>query len=82
MKLATLRSNRPDGQLVVVSGDLSQFASAGRIAPTLQAALDTWDTAETRLTEVWGTFPNYREPQHEHKRIDWILTTPTVAVLI
>ena len=43
--------------------------------------LDTWDTAEVRLTEVWGTFPNYRPPQHEHKRIDWILATPGVTAL-
>ena len=43
--------------------------------------LDTWDTAEKRLTEAWGTFPNYRAPQHEHKRIDWILATPGVTVL-
>ncbi len=42
MKLATLRNNRPDGQLVVLSSDLQRFVSAGRIAPTLQAALDDW----------------------------------------
>ncbi|MEO7123195.1 MAG: endonuclease/exonuclease/phosphatase family protein [Lacisediminihabitans sp.] len=43
--------------------------------------LDTWDTAERRLTEAWGSFPNYRPPKHERKRIDWILTTPYVSVL-
>lgn len=43
MKLATLRANRPDGQLVVVSHDLSRCVSAGRIAPSLQAALDDWE---------------------------------------
>lgn len=43
MKLATLRNSRPDGQLVVLSADLTRFVSAGRIAPTLQAALDDWD---------------------------------------
>jgi endonuclease/exonuclease/phosphatase family metal-dependent hydrolase len=43
--------------------------------------LDTWDTAATRLTEVWGSFPNYRQPKLEHKRIDWILATPGVSVL-
>jgi fumarylacetoacetate (FAA) hydrolase len=37
MKLATLRANRPDGQLVVVSNDLQRCVSAGRIAPSLQA---------------------------------------------
>ncbi|QQR35551.1 fumarylacetoacetate hydrolase family protein [Devosia oryziradicis] len=43
MKLATLRNSRPDGQLVVLSADLTRFVSAGRIAPTLQAALDDWN---------------------------------------
>jgi endonuclease/exonuclease/phosphatase family metal-dependent hydrolase len=43
--------------------------------------LDTWDTAHTRLTEVWGSFPDYGEPRHDTKRIDWILTTPTITVL-
>ena len=43
MKFATLRNGRPDGQLVVVSTDLQRYVSAGRIAPTLQAALDGWD---------------------------------------
>lgn len=42
MKLATLNNGRPDGQLVVVSADLTRCVSAGRIAPTLQAALDDW----------------------------------------
>lgn len=43
--------------------------------------LDTWDTAAERLTDVWGTFLNYRPPEHERKRIDWILVTPSVTVL-
>jgi len=45
MKLATLRNGRPDGQLVVVSRDGRRAVSAGRIAATLQAALDDWDAA-------------------------------------
>lgn len=43
--------------------------------------LDSWNTAATRLGETWGTFLNYRAPRLEHKRIDWILVTPTVTVL-
>lgn len=42
MKLATLKNGRPDGQLVIVSAGMTQCVSAGRIAPTLQAALDDW----------------------------------------
>ncbi|RYE57983.1 MAG: 2-keto-4-pentenoate hydratase, partial [Hyphomicrobiales bacterium] len=52
MKLATLRASRPDGQLVVVSHDLSRCVSAGRIAPTLQAALDDWENLTPALTDL------------------------------
>jgi fumarylacetoacetate (FAA) hydrolase len=51
MKLASLKHGR-DGRLVVVSRDLSRFASAQAIAPTLQAALDDWSSAEPRLIEI------------------------------
>jgi len=51
MKLASLKHGR-DGRLVVVSRDLSRFADASAVAPTLQAALDDWAAAEPRLTEI------------------------------
>jgi fumarylacetoacetate (FAA) hydrolase len=51
MKLASLKDRR-DGRLVVVSKDLSRYASAAAVAPTLQAALDDWASAETRLIEI------------------------------
>jgi len=51
MKLASLNSGR-DGRLVVVSRDLSRCTDAAAVAPTLQAALDTWDDAAPRLTEM------------------------------
>jgi len=49
MKLATLRNGSPDGQLAVVSKDLSRFTQASSIAPTLQAALDSWDDVLSSL---------------------------------
>ncbi|HEV7344714.1 MAG TPA: fumarylacetoacetate hydrolase family protein [Devosia sp.] len=52
MKLATIRNGRPDGQLVVLSTDLGRFVSAGRIAPTLQAALDDWATCVPALVDL------------------------------
>lgn len=52
MKLATLRNGRPDGHLVVVSRDLTRFASAGRVAPNLQGALDEWDRCAPILRAV------------------------------
>ncbi len=42
---------------------------------------DAWYTADERVTEPWGTFPNYREPRRGAKRIDWILAGPSVDVL-
>jgi len=42
---------------------------------------DTWDAAEERLTQVWGTFPNYGPPRHDRKRIDWILATPGITAV-
>ncbi len=53
MKLATLNNNTRDGQLVVVSRDLSQYIAVPEIAPTLQAALDNWQQLEPLLEEVY-----------------------------
>lgn len=52
MKLATLRNGRPDGHLVVLSADLAHYVSAGRIAPSLQAALDDWATTAPALADL------------------------------
>ena len=48
MKLASLKSGR-DGVLVVVDRELSRYAEARDIAPTLQAALDDWDSTAPKL---------------------------------
>jgi len=52
MKLATLKDGSRDGRLIVVSKDLSKYADATDIAPTLQAALDDWATAAPRLSTL------------------------------
>lgn len=49
MKLASLKSTSRDGELVIVSRDLTKAVSAADIAPTLQAALDDWKAIEPRL---------------------------------
>lgn len=49
MKLATLRNGTLDGQLAVVSRDLTRFTQASSIAPTLQYALDQWDEVAPEL---------------------------------
>jgi fumarylacetoacetate (FAA) hydrolase len=53
MKLASLKSGR-DGQLIVVSRDLSRAVSAGSIAPTLQAAMDNWAECEPKLMALFN----------------------------
>lgn len=52
MKLATLPDGTRDGQLVVVSRDLTRFAEAGDIAPTLQHALDHWNDVVPELESI------------------------------
>ncbi len=49
MKLATLRTGGRDGALVLVSTDLTRAVAATGIAPTLQAALDTWAETAPKL---------------------------------
>jgi len=51
MKLASLKHRR-DGKLVVVSADLTRAAPAPESIPTMQAALDEWETAEPLLRYV------------------------------
>ena len=48
MKLASMREGR-DGALIVVSRDLAQAISAADVAPTLQAALDDWESLAPAL---------------------------------
>lgn len=49
MKLATLKNGARDGQLVVVSRDLSRHLAVSAIAATLQQALDDWTRIAPRL---------------------------------
>lgn len=57
MKLASLKSGR-DGQLVVVSSDLSKYVVASDIAPTLQAALDNWEATKPQLEALHAQLEN------------------------
>jgi fumarylacetoacetate (FAA) hydrolase len=49
MKLATLRNNSRDGELVLVSRDLSRAESVKDIVPTLQLALENWAAVAPKL---------------------------------
>lgn len=66
MKLATLKNNTRDGQLIVVNHDLTHAVAVPQIAPTLQAALDNWQQVHAALQDCYaklnqgllsGTFP-------------------------
>jgi fumarylacetoacetate (FAA) hydrolase len=65
MKLASLRSSRPDGELVVVSRDLTRMARVGDVAPTLQAALDDWGALAPRLEARFQLLEGGREENAE-----------------
>lgn len=70
MKLATLKNGARDGRLVVVSRDLTRYTDAARIAPSLQAALDDWDTAAPKLIQLaeqveLGSVPTARFHEHD-----------------
>ena len=54
MKLATLKNDSRDGQLVVVSSDLSRYADASSVAPTMQYALDNWAAVEPELFSLFN----------------------------
>jgi hypothetical protein len=53
MKLATLKDGTRDGQLIVVSRDLTRAVPAQAIVPTMQAAIDHWNNAEPRLSALY-----------------------------
>ncbi|GAA0213347.1 fumarylacetoacetate hydrolase family protein [Kangiella japonica] len=52
MKLATLRDGTRDGQLVVVSKDLTKATKVDYVK-TLQAALDDWNTFKPKLEKTY-----------------------------
>ena len=54
MKLATIKNGRRDGQLVVVSRDLSRMISATGIADTMQQALDNWADISPKLAALYA----------------------------
>ncbi len=45
MKLSSFNDGSKDGQLIVVSKDLTKFVYASDIALTMQAAMDNWESS-------------------------------------
>ena len=52
MKLASLKGPSRDGTLILVNADLSRAVQADGIAPTLQHALEHWDTLQRKLLDA------------------------------
>ncbi len=53
MKLATLKTNKPDGELLVVSRDNTKAVKVNEIAPNLQIALENWNSTESQLKKIY-----------------------------
>ncbi|MCE9680090.1 fumarylacetoacetate hydrolase family protein [Shewanella sp. AS1] len=63
MKLASYNNGRRDGQLMLVSRDLTKAVAVPAIAHTLQQLLDAWDLFQPQLQELYdalneGLLPN------------------------
>ena len=64
MKLASLKNNTRDGQLIVVSKDLNHFTDASDITLTLQAALDDWNHIAPQLAKRAEQLEKKSAPAH------------------
>lgn len=65
MKLGTVKNASRDGQLVVVSRDGHRFIEVPEIAPTMQAALDHWESLAPRLEECYKQLNEEQVKGHE-----------------
>lgn len=54
MKLATLKNDTRDGQLVLVSRDLTTCATVAAVAPTMQLLLDHWTARAPQLAALYA----------------------------
>ena len=65
-----------------VTGDLNSGEGTTPLAELFAGGtlMDAWSRSRTRLTAEWGTFPNYRAPRRDRKRIDWIGVSKGVEV--
>lgn len=58
MRLATLKSSAPDGQLVAVSRDGARYIAVGDGVPSLLAAIEQWDALQPQLAELAARLDN------------------------
>tara|TARA_R110002096_G_scaffold81752_3_gene190389 strand:+ start:21065 stop:22072 length:1008 start_codon:yes stop_codon:yes gene_type:complete len=76
MKLASLKNDTRDGQLVVVSKDLTRCSEVGHIASTLQQALDNWQVLAPRLEEVAESLETGAQPTQRFREHDALSPLP------
>lgn len=53
MKLATYENGRRDGQLMLVSRDLTKALAVPAVAQTMQQLMDSWDLLQPQLKELY-----------------------------
>ena len=82
MKLATLKNGTRDGRLVVVSRDLTHYADASHIAPTLQAALDDWKKLSGDLMSFATSLENGSVQSERFREHDTMSPLPRAAFFI
>ncbi|GGX07494.1 fumarylacetoacetate hydrolase family protein [Aquimarina muelleri] len=58
MKLATIKNDTRDGQLVVVNRDLTKAIRVSEVSKTLQEAIDNWDTIAPKLEKIYQQLQN------------------------
>jgi len=58
VKLATIQNATKDGQLIVISSDGARYGLAPAAYPTLQSALDDWNSAEPILSAAAANLTN------------------------
>ncbi len=70
MKLATVKDGTRDGNLVVVSNDLTRCTDVSHVSVTMREALDNWAKCRPRLEDaaaglVTGSVPSKRFHEHD-----------------
>ncbi len=71
MRLATLDNGTRDGALVLIDRLHQKYTEAAAIAPTLQDALDRWDSCEAALQSRYQQLNEGTLDDHAVKPIDW-----------
>ncbi|GGI40095.1 endonuclease [Cnuibacter physcomitrellae] len=71
-----------DGLPTIITGDFNSGEGTEPLDELFSdgALVDAWHAAARRLSPLWGTFENYRDPRPHRKRIDWIVVSAAIEV--